>query len=94
MPTLSFCEFTQVMLTVRASEPPLPERPQLTDAEGNAPSPVLRRLLYRSIMQKLDQDKWSGVPVTMIPRLFKRRRLENGGVDRLELAGQVAGLNF
>jgi hypothetical protein len=62
---LRFCELTQVTLTVRANEPSPPERPQLTDAEGNAPSPLIWRLLYQSIMQRLDQDKWSGIPVTM-----------------------------
>jgi hypothetical protein len=34
---LRFCEFTQVTPAVRANEPPLPERPRLTDAEGGAP---------------------------------------------------------
>jgi hypothetical protein len=29
----------------------------------NAPSPLLWRLLYQSIMQSLGRDKWSGVPV-------------------------------
>jgi hypothetical protein len=63
--TLNFCEFLQVTLTVRASERPKPGRPQLTDAEGNSPSPLIWRLLYQSIMQRLDQDKWSGVAVTV-----------------------------
>jgi hypothetical protein len=65
MLTLHFCEFTEVTLTVHTSEPPLPERPQLTDAEGNTPSPLIWRLVYHSIMQRLDQDKWSGIPVTL-----------------------------
>jgi hypothetical protein len=63
--TLNFCEFTDVTLTVRASEPHGPGRPQLTDTEGKSPTPLTWRLLYQSVMQNLDDDKWTGVPATV-----------------------------
>lgn len=63
--TLSFCEFTQVTVTIRASEPPKEGAPQLTDTEGKPPSPLVWRLLFQSFMQRLDQDGWTGVPATV-----------------------------
>jgi hypothetical protein len=75
--TLNFCEFNQVLLTVSLSEPPPPGRPRLTDVEGNAPSPVMWRLLYQSIMQKLDQDNWSGVS-GRVDAAVKAKLLVNG----------------
>jgi hypothetical protein len=38
--TPNFCEFTEVVLTVRASELPGSGRPQLTDTDGKPPSPI------------------------------------------------------
>ena len=77
--TLSFCEFTQVTLTIRASEPPQPGLPQLTGLDGKPPNSLIWRLLFQSIMQRLDQDKWTGVPVT-INSSVEAKVLVNGKV--------------
>src|SRR5262245_46783429 len=37
-------------------------KPQLTDLEGKPPDPLTWRLPYQSVMQNLDQRKWTGVP--------------------------------
>jgi hypothetical protein len=62
---VSFCEFSDVTVTIRASEPPRPGTPQLTDTDGQPVSPLLWRMLFQSITQRLDKDKWTGIPVTI-----------------------------
>jgi hypothetical protein len=61
--TLSFCEFTQVTITIRVIQAPKVGAPQLTDTEGKPLSSVVWRLLFQSIMHGLDQDGWTGAPV-------------------------------
>jgi Restriction endonuclease len=80
--TLNFCEFTQVRLTIRASEPPRLGPPQLTDFDGKPPSPLIWRLLYQSVMQRLDADGWTGVPAT-IEAPLEAKLLVNGSPPTL-----------
>jgi hypothetical protein len=63
--TLFFCEFTRVAVTIRANDPPKTGTSQLTDPEGKPPNPFLWRLHLQSIMHRLDQERWTGVPTTI-----------------------------
>jgi hypothetical protein len=64
--TLNFCEFTDATLTLYICEPPpLAQLPHLTGIDGKPPSPLIWRLLWQSIMLKFDENKWTGVPVTI-----------------------------
>jgi hypothetical protein len=78
--TLSFCEFTQVTITIRVNQAPKVGAPQLTDTEGKPLSSVVWRLLFQSIMHGLDQDRWTGAPAIIdggpnsgFPRATKSR---------------------
>jgi Restriction endonuclease len=62
---LAFCEFTHVIVTIRVKESSGAAKPNLTDVEFQPVSPLLWRMLFQSIMHRLDEQKWSGVPVTI-----------------------------
>lgn len=63
--TVSLVEFSQVALTMTLSEPPQATRPILTGLDGQPINPIMWRLLYQSIMHRLDNDNWSSVPITV-----------------------------
>jgi hypothetical protein len=62
---LAFCEFTHVIVTIRVKESSGAAKPNLTDVEFQPVSPLLWRMLFQSIMHRLDEQKWTGVPATI-----------------------------
>jgi hypothetical protein len=62
---ISFCEFTQVALTLRMKEHRESETPKLTNSEGGPVNPVLWYELFEQVMHQLDKQNWTGVPATI-----------------------------
>jgi hypothetical protein len=65
-----FCEFREVVLTVRMDAPLPMALPKMTDINGNAVSPVTWLHVYQSIMRQFDQQKWSGVPARIDAEVY------------------------
>lgn len=71
--TLTFCEFTQVVLAIQVSSLPSQEPPQLTDIDGQPLNPMVFRLIFQAMMQKLPQGDWPGhafVDAEMQPKVL------------------------
>jgi hypothetical protein len=62
---ISFCEFTQAVVSLRMKESSGGGNAQLTDIKGNPISPLLWYMLFQQMMRRLDEQKWTGVPATI-----------------------------
>jgi hypothetical protein len=61
--TINYCEFSQVRCTIKmAGGGPESARPSVTASDGAPVRPLMWRLLFQSIMHRLDEEKWPGLP--------------------------------
>lgn len=75
--TLSFCECTQVLVTVSAGVPLGPDPPQLTNADGNSLDAGIWRGLLEALVRQLNDDQWTGAP-DMVETIVGAPLLLNG----------------
>ncbi len=62
---INYCEFSDVACFIRMDGYRPSAVPTITDQVGRPVNPLMWRMLIQDFMQKLDRDKWPGLPSTI-----------------------------
>jgi hypothetical protein len=86
---VNYCEFTNVSCLFVMDTPKPPTPPRVTDADGRPLNPLMWRLLFQTIMRKLDSDRWSGVPCTVEMQVGAKVLVDNRPPASINLKANV-----